>query len=89
MRSPLLEPRPAHDARTAPWASTLHAACPDIDGLIWRSRQHDESQCLVLFGDRLGEAELVVSDRMRFEPPHGWQTLLAAAAQAGFVITES
>ncbi|NMG42312.1 RES domain-containing protein [Aromatoleum toluvorans] len=89
MRSQLLEPGPAHYDRTASWASILHAACPNADGLIWRSRQHDESECLVLFGDRVGEAELVVTERMSFEPPHGWQTLLAAATQAGFAITES
>jgi hypothetical protein len=33
MRAQLLEPGPAHDARTAPWASTFHAACPDAHGL--------------------------------------------------------
>lgn len=38
---------------TAAWAQVLHRQFPDVDGLLWMSRQRDRDQALVLFGDRL------------------------------------
>ena len=34
----------------------------DVDGLLWTSRQCDPDQCVILFEDRLGEADFDVHD---------------------------
>lgn len=45
---------PARDyPDTALWAQALHRQFPDVDGLLWMSRQRDRDHALVLFGDRL------------------------------------
>jgi hypothetical protein len=50
---------PARDyAATVRWAQALHQACPDIDGLLWMSRQHDRDAALLLFGDRVAPGDL-------------------------------
>ena len=41
---------------TARWAAAIHRQCPEVDGLMWMSRQRDRDQALVLFGDRVGAA---------------------------------
>ena len=41
---------------TARWAQALHWQYPQVDGLLWMSRQRDRDQALVLFGDRIGTA---------------------------------
>ena len=41
---------------TACWAQALHRQYPQVDGLLWMSRQRDRDQALVLFGDRIGTA---------------------------------
>jgi hypothetical protein len=38
---------------TAAWAQALHQQFPDVDGLLWMSRQRDRDHALVLFGDRM------------------------------------
>jgi hypothetical protein len=45
---------PARDyPETALWAQALHHQFPDVDGLLWMSRQRDRDHALLLFGDRL------------------------------------
>ena len=41
---------------TALWAQALHQGFPDIDGLLWMSRQRDRDHALLLFGDRASRA---------------------------------
>jgi hypothetical protein len=43
---------------------------PDADGLVWTSRQCDPEICLILFGDRIAEADFNVlqSRRISAEP---------------------
>lgn len=44
---------PSRDYRaTALWAQVLYQQIPEVDGLIWMSRQRDRDLSLVLFGDR-------------------------------------
>ena len=38
---------------TAQWAQALHRQFPDVDGLLWMSRQRDRDHALMLFGDRM------------------------------------
>ncbi len=48
--------------RTTEWACELHAALPDIDGLVWMSRRFNSSRALVLFGDRVAARDLSVAE---------------------------
>ena len=41
---------------TARWAEAIHHQHPDVDGLVWMSRQRDRDHALMLFGDRAGKA---------------------------------
>ena len=46
---------------TVAWAAALHAAMPDVDGLLWMSRQFNAGRALVLFGGRVAETLLEVT----------------------------
>jgi hypothetical protein len=50
---------------TRKWAEAIHAACPNIDGLCWVSRQDDRGQAVVLFGDRASSADFALSGSTR------------------------
>lgn len=83
-KAELIASAPIDYPATARWAQALHHQYPDIDGLVWMSRQRDRDQALVLFGDRAGSAltgtrmggPLRVNDRLR-------QTMLALALRVG------
>lgn len=61
-RGELIEtPKSTYD-RTVLWAEAIHHARPDIDGLIWTSRQCDPDQCVILFEDRVREADFEALD---------------------------
>lgn len=73
--------------RTVAWAEALHHSFPDIDGLIWMSRQFNSEKALVLFGDRVDEAELEpVGPAMPLEVGPGREIVDRAANRAGIVI---
>lgn len=57
-RTELIETEATCYPLTRPWALAIHDQCPDVDGLCWVSRQHDEERSLVLFGDRVTSADL-------------------------------
>lgn len=44
---------------TAQWALAIHQSRPDAHGLIWTSKRCDPQQAVLLFGDRVAEAELL------------------------------
>jgi hypothetical protein len=44
---------------TRAWAEAIHAACPNIDGLCWVSRQDDTALATILFGRRVAPSDLV------------------------------
>ncbi|MCA1681095.1 MAG: RES family NAD+ phosphorylase [Actinobacteria bacterium] len=54
----LIECDAAHYADTVPWSVALHDAPCAPDGLCWRSRQHNDSFALMLFGTRVKEKDL-------------------------------
>lgn len=56
----LIECDAAHYAETVPWALALHDVPARLDGLCWRSRQHNDSLALMLFGSRVRESDLDV-----------------------------
>lgn len=47
-------------AETVPWSVAFHDAASTPDGLCWRSRQHNDSLALMLFGSRVAETDLAV-----------------------------
>ena len=51
-QSELIESSARQYPRTAAWGQTLHDHA-DYDGLIWRSRQFNDSMALMLWGDRV------------------------------------
>lgn len=56
----LIESDAARYADTVAWADALHDAPAAGDGLCWRSRQHNDSLALMLFGTRVRERDLTV-----------------------------
>jgi hypothetical protein len=56
-RGEIIETPKSTYGQTALWAQAIHRARSDLDGLIWTSRQCDPEQCMVLFEDRIGEAD--------------------------------
>ena len=54
-------PKSTYD-QTVLWAQAIHQVRPDIDGLIGTSRQCDPDQCVILFENRIGEADFEVRD---------------------------
>ncbi len=63
-RGELIDTPKSSYGQTVLWAQAIHRTGSDLDGLIWTSRQCDPDQCLVLFGDRVGEADFDVHDRI-------------------------
>jgi hypothetical protein len=59
-RTDLIETPKSTYAETVLWAKAIYRANPDVDGLIWTSRQCDPEQCTILFEDRLHEDQLDV-----------------------------
>jgi RES domain len=47
-------------AETARWAEAIHRDLPHLDGLLWTSRQQDEAHAMLLFGTRVGRADLEI-----------------------------
>ena len=56
----LIESGAAHYAETVPWSDALHDVAAKPDGLCWRSRQHNDSLAIMLFGSRVAEDDLEV-----------------------------
>jgi hypothetical protein len=56
----LIESDASDYAETVPWSDALHDVAPGPDGLCWRSRQHNDSLALMLFGTRVAESDLRV-----------------------------
>lgn len=44
---------------TVLWAEAIHDQFPDIDGLVWTSRQDDAGKAYCLFGDRVRPTDLI------------------------------
>ena len=46
--------------KTVAWAKALHAALPDVDGLVWMSCRFNTAKAVVLFADRISASDLAV-----------------------------
>ena len=60
-RADLVASPPTCYGRTAEWARAIHCQFPDVEGLIWTSNQCDPDDVLILFGDRVSEADLEIA----------------------------
>lgn len=88
-REELIASNSAEYARTVLWARALHAHRPDLDGLIWVSRQNDACCCLVLFGDRVREDDLRLFRRpIPLTSEEGLAYVQKAAEAAGIAILD-
>ncbi len=63
-RTDLIETPKSTYAQTVLWATAIHAADAKVDGLLWTSRQCDPELCVVLFGDRVSEADFDVQEQI-------------------------
>ena len=57
-RAEIIDSDPRSYLQTAQWAQGLHAHSAHLDGIQWVSRQFDRALGVVLFGDRVAEADL-------------------------------
>lgn len=55
-KAELITSAPIDYLDTARWAEAIHRQFPDVDGLLWMSRQRDRDEAVMLFGDRAGKA---------------------------------
>lgn len=69
-RDGLIESEAARYTETAQWAEAIHRDNPEAEGLYWISRQNDRVASVMLFGDRVGAADLHLT-RKRIELWHG------------------
>jgi hypothetical protein len=83
----LIECDAAAYAETVPWSDALHDVAAAPDGLCWRSRQHNDSLALMLFGTRVSEDDLGVvrvDESLALKP--GGDEVYAFAEAAGIAI---
>jgi RES domain-containing protein len=89
-RVELIDSDPRSYPGTAEWASALHDHPAKADGLLWVSRLHDRSACVVLFGDRVAPVDLAVQDGVApllLGVGAGLELVSAAADRAAITIT--
>ena len=87
-RADLVASPPTCYRRTAEWARAIHGQFPDVEGLIWTSNQCDPDDVLILFGDRVGEADLgIVAVRDGGSDASFLEDVRAAGERAGIRIT--
>jgi hypothetical protein len=70
---------------TRQWAVAIHAAFPQVQGLLWIARQDDSARAVVLFGDRIADGVLQprAATRSLVGDPAAYGELLALAEQIG------
>ena len=60
-RDALIGSLPAQFGRTGRWAKAIHDQFDEVEGLIWTSNRCDPDAALLLFGDRVVAADLMVA----------------------------
>ena len=85
-RTDLIDTPKSTYPQTAVWAQAIHGAHASADGLAWTSRQCDPALCVVLFGDRVTEADLVAAKRSEASEPVVLLRLRDYGRRAGITI---
>ena len=86
-RAEIIEGGPTTYEGTVRWAQALHD-CPALpDGIMWMARPHDMKRSLVLFGDRVGQADLdVLEGPLPLAFGHGRAKVLKTSVAANIVM---
>lgn len=77
---------PTEYAQTLAWAKSFHGAVPDADGLVWMSHQFNTSRALMLFGDRVDEADLSAGSPLPLMFGTGLEAVERSANEAGITV---
>ncbi|WP_286914677.1 MULTISPECIES: RES family NAD+ phosphorylase [unclassified Pseudomonas] len=87
-RSQLIDTEAERYPYTRQWAEAIHAFAPQAHGLRWISRQDDEALAIVLFGDRLADADLqsLAPSRDVLNDPAAFADLLDLAERIGVLL---
>ena len=86
-RSQLIESEADCYPQLAAWGQALHDSSVRPDGLLWRSRQYDDSYACVLFGDRVRRVDLgVVKPSLPLALGHGLELVEEIAEEAGITL---
>ena len=86
----LIETSASQYPRTAVWAQALYDHAGGFDGLIWRSRQFNDSLAMMLWGDRVSRFDDLQSDPD--QPPlplllgPGFEMVLELANNSGITV---
>ena len=86
-RGDLIGSGPSSYPRTALWAQALHQAWDEFDGMIWTSNRCDPDDALLLFGDRVREAEIEILKARAGDDDAFLADVLQAGARAGISLT--
>ena len=88
-RAQLIDSEADRYPELAAWGQALHDCPAEPDGLVWRSRHHDDAYALLLFGDRVGRRDLeVVEPPLPLGPGRGLELLMELAERAGITLVE-
>jgi hypothetical protein len=86
----LIETSASQYPRTALWAQALYDHADGFDGLVWRSRQFNDSLAMMLWGDRVSRFDDLRSDPG--QPPlplffgPGFEMVLELANESGITV---
>lgn len=86
-REALIGGLPTQYARTALWAKAVHDRFQEIDGLFWTSNLCDPDAALLLFGDRVTAADLLVKDVREGSDSSFVQDVRNAAQRGNILVT--
>ena len=69
---------------TREWARVIHAQYPNVQGLLWVSRQDDTDRAVVLFGDRVSLGAIrQIGESIKLTDRRLFQTVLTLAERIG------
>ena len=86
-RAHLIESEADCYPQLASWGQALHDCAAQPDGLIWRSRQYDDAYAVLLFGDRVRRADVVVVEpSLPLALGRGLEIVEELAEQAGITL---
>lgn len=86
-RRDLIDGGPSTYKDTVRWAAALHDSPPEPDGLAWMSRQDDTARAYLLFGDRVGDKDLLaLSIPIALAISPGLDLVEQAASDAGIAV---
>lgn len=77
---------------TQKWAEAIHVQHTDVQGLFWTSRQNDQEQAIMLFGDRLkpGTLQVVAESKNLINDEATWNKVLDLADDIGaFIVPDN